>query len=60
MWIWALVVATYISMALWLVGMWRLRKMDERRSTRDRDLSVAVGAGVLSVIGAATSIAILI
>jgi len=60
MWIWALVVATYIFMALWLIAMWRLRKTDERRSTRDRDLSLSVGAGVLSVIGAATSIALLI
>jgi hypothetical protein len=60
MWIWALVVATYVFMALWLIGMWRLRKTDERRSTRDRDLSLSVGAGVLSVIGAATTIAILL
>jgi hypothetical protein len=60
MWIWALVVATYIFMGLWLIAMWRLRKTDERRSTRDRDLSLSVGAGVLSVIGAATSIALLL
>ncbi len=60
MWIWALVVATYILMAVWLIGMWRLRRTDMKRPTRDRDLSLSVGAGVQSVIGAATAIAVLL